>query len=166
VGIDLDGYRPPQLAARLGSRRSLDCGPAKEMHEKVKTACGDAPHLVARDGLEVVDAVPGLFKELPTGGIFQTLVPIHASAGQEPCAGEWPGSLFHDQDPTRGVDARDDRGGAPARYGFLVGVGVGNGGSVKVGTGNVGVAPGVRVGTGVSDGDGDGHGSGPTRFQV
>ena len=113
--VDLDRYHPPQLAAGLGSGRSLECGAAKEMHEKVKTACRDALHVVARDGLEVVNAVTGLFKELPTGGIFQTLVPIDASAGQEPCAGEWPGSLFHDQDPSLGIDARDDRGGASAR---------------------------------------------------
>jgi hypothetical protein len=85
------------------------------MHEKLQTARGDAPHLVTRDGLEVVNAVAGLFKELAPGGIFQTLAPIHAPAGQKPCAGEWPGSLFHDQDPSRGIDARDDRGDAHAR---------------------------------------------------
>lgn len=85
------------------------------MYEKVKPACGDTPHLVTRDGLEVVNAVAGLFKELAPGGIFQTLVPIHAAAGQEPRPGERPSGLFHDQDPSRGIDARDDRGDAHAR---------------------------------------------------
>ncbi len=181
--VDLAGPSPPEFAARLGPRRSIDAAGTKQVNEEVKASGGRASHLVPGDGSQVAGAIACLLEELASRGVLETLVSLHVPARQEPRTGERTGGLLDDQDTSGVIDARDHRadsvalprrGTLPlgpfghARYGVFFGVG--NGGSVPVGNGIVGVAPGVRVGTGVRVGVGDpegvGHGSGPTRFHV
>lgn len=140
----------------------------------METARGRAPHLVQSDRSQIAGAIARLLEELAPSRVVKTLIGLYGASGQKPRARERSGGLLDDQDPSRVIEARDDRADprrvGHAGYGFLVGVGVGNGGSVALGRGIVGVGPGVRVGTGVrvgvGDGDGVGHGSGPTRFHV
>jgi len=139
------------------------------MNEKVKTARGRAAHVVQRGGPQICGAIARLLEELAPRGVLQTLVPLDSAARQKPRVRERTGGLLDDEDPTRVVDARDDRadpGPSGARYGVFLGVGYG--GNVPIGNEMVGVGLGVRVGTGVrvGVGDGVGHGSRPTRFQV
>jgi hypothetical protein len=172
VRIDIAGPGPPQLAALLGSRDSVERAGAEQLNEEMKAAGRRASYFVERRGPQVAGAVARLLEEFAPSGVLETLVTLHVPARQEPRAREWTGGLFDDQDLSDVIDARDDRGDAGpfghARYGVFFGVG--KGGRVPVGNPIVGVAPGVRVGTGVRVGVGDpegvGQGSGPTRFHV
>jgi hypothetical protein len=78
----------------------------------MKAACGRAADLVEGDRSQAVGAVPGLLEELAARGVLETLVPLDVPARQKPSAREGTGGLFHDEDPTNVVDARDDRADA------------------------------------------------------
>jgi hypothetical protein len=172
VRIDLGGPGPPQLAARLCPRRSVERTGAKEVNDEMKAAGWGAAHLVQSHGPQVTGAIARLLEKLASGRVLETLVPFDIPARQKPRACERTGGLLDDEDASGAIDARNDRANARPfghrRYGVFLGVG--KGGSVPVGNPIVGVAPGVRVGTGVRVGVGDpegvGQGSGPTRFHV
>ena len=175
--LELTRVDPAQLAIRLGPWRPLDSAGPKEVDDEMKTARRHASHLVHGDRTQLAGPIACLFEELALRGVLETLVALHAPAGEEPRAGEWSGGLFHDEDPSGVIATRDDRadpralpfgGRLPvafghASYGFFVGVGMG----VRVGvTTGVRVGRGVAVGVGTGVGDGVGQGSGLTRFHV
>ena len=85
----------------------------------METASGRAPHLVERDRSQVAGAVAGLLEKLAARSVLETLVPLHVPAGQQPGAREGTGALFHDQDPSGVIKARDDgaRAGAVGHLG-------------------------------------------------
>ena len=108
--IDLSRQGPPNLAARLRTRRSVEPKASEEVNEKVKVVDGGrAAHLVQGDRSQLFGSVTRLLEKLAARGVLETFAPLHVSAGEEPCTREGTGGLFHDEDPTGVIDARDDR---------------------------------------------------------
>ena len=69
----------------------------------------NAPNLVLGDGSQVAGPVARLLKQLASGRVFETLVALHVPAGEKPRARERTGGLLDDQDPSRVIEAGDDR---------------------------------------------------------
>src|SRR4029079_7699009 len=97
--IDLVRRGPPQIAARLGTRRSFEAACAEEVDQEVEAARRRAPDLVQGDGSQLRGPVARLLEELASRGVLQALVALHVAAGQEPRARERPRGLFDDENP-------------------------------------------------------------------
>jgi hypothetical protein len=78
------------------------------MDEEVEASRGNAPHVVAGGGTEIVDAIARLLEKLAPRGILEGLVALDVPAGQEPRAREWAGGLPDEQDAPGVVDAGND----------------------------------------------------------
>ena len=107
--IEFTWRGPPQLAARLGSRRSHDRAGTEQMNEEVKPAWRFAPNLIQRLSSHLWCVIPGLLDELASRGILESFVALHVSAGEEPFTSERPGGLLDEEDPAGVIDTRDDR---------------------------------------------------------
>jgi len=96
-GKNIDGHAPGLRGKNLnayvlaGVRSDHESTELAEAQEKIRLGM----HILLREG--------------STERNLETLVPLHVSAGQEPCARERTRRLLDDEDPPCVIDARHDR---------------------------------------------------------
>jgi len=119
VRVDFGWRRPPQVAARLRSRRSFDTAGTEQLNDEVKPTGRLAPHLIRRRSSQLLRAISGLLKQLASRGILESFVALHDSAREEPFTNERPGALLDQENASGVIDARNDRADPRGTFGHV-----------------------------------------------